>query len=89
MFVILLSLTVYDLKIALYTLISMWVGGRVVDAVIKGPNTNKSVMIISDQSERIAERILHELNRGVTFLQGEGAFSGQQKMVIKLHRQQF
>ena len=39
-------------------------------------------MIISDRSQEIAERIMRELNPGVTYLEGQGAYSGQAKLVI-------
>ncbi|HPZ44374.1 MAG TPA: YitT family protein [Bacillota bacterium] len=80
--VLALSLYYFDLKIAMYTAISMWVGGRVADNVIEGFNRHKSVMIISDRSQEIAERIMRELKRGVTYLEGQGAYSGQAKLVI-------
>ena len=76
------SLYFFDLKIAMYTAISMWVGGKVLDTVIDGFNRHKSVMIVSDKSSEIAERIMRELNRGVTYLEGQGAFSGNAKLVI-------
>jgi uncharacterized membrane-anchored protein YitT (DUF2179 family) len=60
----------------------MWVGGKVTDAVIEGFNHNKSVMIISDKSSEIAGRIMNDLHRGVTYLEGQGAYSGQPKLVI-------
>lgn len=80
--VLLPSLYFFDLKIAMYTAISMWVGGKITDAVIEGFNHNKSVMIISDRSSEIAVRLLHDLHRGVTYLEGQGAYSGQPKRVI-------
>jgi uncharacterized membrane-anchored protein YitT (DUF2179 family) len=80
--VLLPSLYFFDLKIAMYTSISMWVGGKVTDTVIEGFNHNKSVMIISDRSSEIAGRILNDLHRGVTYLEGQGAYSGQPKRVI-------
>lgn len=80
--VLLPSLYFFDLKIAMYTTISMWVGGKVTDAVIEGFNHNKSVMVISDRSPEIADRIMNEMRRGVTYLEGQGAYSGQPKLVI-------
>ncbi|MEG6520564.1 YitT family protein [Desulfotomaculum sp. 1211_IL3151] len=72
----------FDLKIVMYTALSMWVSGKVTDFVIEGINRNKSVTIISDKSEVIAKRIIVELHRGVTLLDGQGGFSGSSKKVI-------
>jgi len=80
--VILISLMFFELKIALYTIVSMWVSGRVTDKVIQGLSSYKSVMIISDENTRIAEHIMEELGRGVTFLEGQGGYTGESKMVI-------
>jgi uncharacterized membrane-anchored protein YitT (DUF2179 family) len=77
-----LSLFFFDLKIALYTFISMWVSGRMVDYVLEGLNRKKSVTIISDKNDIIASRIMEELHRGVTYLVGEGGFTGEKKLVI-------
>jgi uncharacterized membrane-anchored protein YitT (DUF2179 family) len=77
-----LSLFFFDLKIAMYTAISMWVGSKVTDSVVSGINQNKYVTIISEHNTEIAERIMGEMHRGVTYLEGKGAFSGNSKMVI-------
>lgn len=76
------SLFFFDLKIALYTFVSMWVSGRVTDFVIEGLDRKKSVIIISQKNTDIAERILKDIHRGVTYLQGEGGFTGNDKLVI-------
>jgi uncharacterized membrane-anchored protein YitT (DUF2179 family) len=80
--IILASLFFFDPKIILYTIVSMWVGGMVVDRVIDGLNHNKSVTIVSERSRPIADRIMNEVSRGVTFLEGQGAYSGDSKKVI-------
>lgn len=77
-----LFIFIFDIKIVLYTALSMWVSGKVTDFVIDGINRNKSVTIISDNHTLIAKRILQELNRGVTLLDGHGGFSGSSKQVI-------
>lgn len=80
--VILMSLYFFELKIALYTIISMWVSGWVVDQVLKGLSSYKSVTIISDENEEIAELIMVQLHRGVTLLDGHGGYTKESKMVI-------
>ncbi len=80
--VLALSLFFFDLRIALYTFISMWVGSRVTDSVIEGLNRNKTVTIISDRSQEIAERIMKEIDRGATFIDGQGAYTRESKRLI-------
>ena len=73
---------VFDFERALYSLIYVFTVGKVVDSVLTGFNQRKSVMIVSDCHQEIADQILKRLNRGVTFLEGKGAYSGQDKKVI-------
>ena len=72
----------YGLKPAMYTLITMYVAATVLDKVQQGFNVSKSVMIITENEEEAAARILKVLDRGVTFLEGEGAYTGNKKRVL-------
>jgi uncharacterized membrane-anchored protein YitT (DUF2179 family) len=71
-----------DLEKALYSIIYIFVCSRVINLVIKGFSDRKSIMVISDVAEDIAAEVLKHNGRGVTFLQGEGAYSHQKKKVI-------
>lgn len=72
----------FGFKPAMFTLVAMYVGAMTVDKVIAGFNTKKTVLIVTDRSERIAEAVMHEVGRGVTFLKGQGAFSREDKKVV-------
>ncbi len=87
--VILASLFLFDLKIALYTIISMWVCGKVTDKVLQGLSSYKSLVIISNQNDKIAVKIMENLGRGVTFLEGQGGYTRETKMVINCVVNQF
>jgi uncharacterized membrane-anchored protein YitT (DUF2179 family) len=80
--VLAISAFYFNLSITLYTAVSMYVTGKVIDFVLEGLNRNKSIMIVSDKSHEIADKIMKELGRGVTYLEGQGAYSGEQKLVI-------
>ena len=69
-------------QIAMLTLISMFIGANVTDKVVAGFNNKKSIIIVSTYGELIAEAILAEIGRGVTFLKGEGAFTHEDKNVV-------
>ncbi len=76
------SALLFDLTSALYTLIAMFVTSKVIDA-LQNSRGRKTALIISDQPEEIAKQILERLQRGVTYLQGEGAYQhGQRKVVL-------
>jgi uncharacterized membrane-anchored protein YitT (DUF2179 family) len=72
----------FGFKPAMYTLLSMYVLAAVTDKVIGGFNTKKTVMIISEYADEIAEAIMNELGRGVTFFYGQGAFTKDNKKVV-------
>lgn len=67
---------------AMYSLIAYFVAFKTIDIVIEGLDESKSAWIISDQSREIGEAILARLGRGVTYLNGEGAYTGEDKKVI-------
>jgi uncharacterized membrane-anchored protein YitT (DUF2179 family) len=71
-----------NFEAALYSLIFVFTNGKVLDAVLTGFNQKKSVFIISDCHQPIASLILSGLHRGVTYLEGSGGYSGQEKRVI-------
>ncbi len=73
---------IFNLEMALYTLIFSFTCGRVLDAVLTGFNQRKSVLIVSDQAPAISAAILGGLHRGATLLKGTGAYSGDDKPVI-------
>ncbi|MCK6255799.1 YitT family protein [Fictibacillus sp. KIGAM418] len=67
---------------AMYSLIAYYIAFKVIDVTIDGFDQSKSVWIISDEHMRIGEALLARLGRGVTYLNGEGAYSRDDKKVI-------
>lgn len=72
----------YGLNLAMYTLVSMYVTSTVMDKVQQGFGSSKSVMIITDNEQKVADEIIKTLGRGITYLEGEGAYTGNKKRVI-------
>jgi uncharacterized membrane-anchored protein YitT (DUF2179 family) len=58
------------------------VAHKAIDIVIEGFDEAKAVIIVSDNGEEIAEAITARLGRGVTYLEGRGGFSKDQKTVL-------
>ncbi len=73
---------VYSWDRAMYSILAYYVAFKTMDIVIAGLDESKFVWIISDEFREIGDAILHRLGRGVTYLSGEGAFSGDDKKVI-------
>ena len=80
--VVLLAGIVFDIQAALFALISLYVSTKAIDMVIKGWNTEQQIMIISDASSSIADRIMKEMDRGATFLSATGAYTGEKRGMI-------
>ncbi len=67
---------------AMYSLITYFVAFKTIDVVIDGLDQSKSVWIISENYEEIGLAIMDRLGRSMTYLNGEGAFTGDGKKVI-------
>ena len=80
--VILLAGMVFDVQAALFALIALYISTKVIDMVIKGWNTEQQMMIISDSAEEIAARIIDEMDRGATFLEARGAYTGEKRGML-------
>lgn len=73
---------VFTWEQAMYSIIAYYIAYKMIDIVIQGMEESKSVYIISDEIEEIGQTIMDRLGRGVTFLHGEGAYTGNDKKVI-------
>lgn len=80
--VILTGLVFQDISKALYSGVTVFVSGQVVDAVVYRFDYSKVVMIISREHERIAREIGLKLDRGATYLNGQGSFSGNDMKIV-------
>ena len=67
---------------ALYGVVALYLSSFVMDQVLYGMNNSKVAYIISDEHERIAHAIIHDIDRGLTILHGEGGWSGAEKKVL-------
>ena len=80
--VILTGIVFHDVSKALYTGVAAFIVGKVIDAVVYNFDYSKVVLIISTQYQEIAEAIGLKLDRGATFLHGEGSYSGAATKVV-------
>ncbi len=71
-----------DWRIPLYSLIVIFITGKVVDVILEGMSYDKVLFIISDKTEEIREKIVTDLNRGGTLVHGEGMYSGGEKSIV-------
>lgn len=71
-----------NVDVALYAGLVVFINSVLVDVVLYGRDGAKMIFIISDHHERITKRILEEMDIGVTYISGSGAYSGKDKSVI-------
>ena len=82
-FVVILTGIVYrDITSALYTGLAVFVTSQVVDMVVYRFDFSKVALIITKEHEQVAREISDKLERGATFLYGEGSYSGRQTKVV-------
>ena len=73
---------VFTWEQAMYSFLAYFIAFKTIDIVIQGLDESKSVYIISENIEDIGDAIMDRLGRGVTYLHGEGAYTGENKKVI-------
>ncbi len=80
--VILAAGFVFGWKQALYAIVVLYVSGLVSETVLEGPGTVRTALIVTTQAQAISERVVEEMERGVTILQGTGGYTGQDRPVL-------
>ncbi|HEJ7508020.1 TPA: YitT family protein [Staphylococcus aureus] len=82
MIVVAISLTVIPLDKVLVTVISLYIGTKVMEYVIEGLNTKKAMTIISTYPDKLAKAIDEQIGRGLTILNGHGYYTREEKDVL-------
>ena len=67
---------------ALVTVISLYIGTKVMEFVIEGLNTKKAMTIISSKPDEVAKAIDEQVGRGLTILNGHGYYTREEKDVL-------
>ncbi len=73
---------VFGWEKAMYSLITFFIAFKMIDITIDGLEESKSVMIVSEEPEKIAETVMARLGRGVTSLSGKGCYSQEEKSIL-------
>ena len=71
-----------DINKALYSALTLFICGKVLDGVVYGLDYSTVVLIVSEHHETIAHRINEKLHRGVTILNGHGSYTGRDRQVL-------
>lgn len=71
-----------NIMMALYAFVALFLTGRTTDIVLVGTDSSRACFIISEESDKIAEKIMREMDRGLTALHGKGAYTGKSKEIL-------
>lgn len=80
--IVALGMMVFGVRIGLYSIVAVVITTKLMDRILDGLKFAKLLYIVSDQTTRIADGILSEIERGVTSLQAKGMYSGEDKQVL-------
>ncbi|MBW6463746.1 MAG: YitT family protein [Firmicutes bacterium] len=80
--VLALAVFVFGSEAAMYAALSLFVSVKVIDAILEGLGLAKSVIIITCCGEKINEKLIYELGRGVTWLEGSGGYTREAREVL-------
>ena len=76
------SIAFRSMESAMYGIISLYISTLVMDGVLYGMDQSKVAYIITANPRAITDEIDRQMDRGVTYLHGEGSFSGEEKLVL-------
>lgn len=83
MIIIVLNILFFkEIEIGLYSVIAIYLYGKVIDIVFEGVDYTKLLFIISEKNEQISKEIEKKVKRGVTGLYGKGMYSNINKLVL-------
>jgi uncharacterized membrane-anchored protein YitT (DUF2179 family) len=82
LFIYLAAGKVFGWESAMYSILTYFVASKVIDTVIEGFNSSKSVRIISDEAGAIGNALIDRLDISITYLKGVGGYSGLDKDII-------
>jgi uncharacterized membrane-anchored protein YitT (DUF2179 family) len=73
---------IFGWKEALYAMITLYVSGLVSETVLEGGGTVRTAMIVTNKPEDVSTRVIEDLERGVTYLEGRGGYTGNSRPVL-------
>jgi uncharacterized membrane-anchored protein YitT (DUF2179 family) len=81
--VVLIAVFIFgDIEIALYSAITLFVAGKVIDAIMQGVDFAKIILIITDRQKDVLDELTRNLGRGVTEMPARGGFTGKDKSML-------
>lgn len=80
--IVIVGAIIFGIPRALYTLLSIFIQGAVLDRVLRGLNSKKLMLIITKESQNIIDFVIEDMNRGVTSIPIEGEYTHMKKKML-------
>lgn len=71
-----------DWRLPMYSWILIFIEGKVIDLVVEGATVHKTLMIVSEETEKVRNLIINEINRGATIIEARGGYKGDSRQII-------
>ena len=71
-----------DIRLPIYSVIIIYIEGKVIDLVVEGMKSYKTMFIITDNTEAVRDYIINDLRRGGTCLTGTGLYQGNERKML-------
>lgn len=77
-----LGTLINSLTLAVYTLISLYISSSVLNIILDGLDRKKMLLIVTEMGRECADAMIANSRRGITMIDGEGAYAGKEKNVL-------
>lgn len=71
-----------DIRLPIYSIIIIFIEGKVIDLVVDGMKSYKTMFIVTDEVEAVRSYILNDLKRGGTLIAGKGLYQGNERNMV-------
>ena len=80
--IILSGVAIFGIYSGLYAAVAVYISTKVMDYIMSGGKACKQVMVISDKYKEISYHIINNIKRGVTIIDGQGMYTGEEKKIL-------
>ena len=80
--IIIAGMFLFGISVSIYAVLAVFLSSKVMDSILSGLKVGKQIWVISDKYQEISKKILGEVARGVTCLEGRGMYSGKERNIL-------
>lgn len=80
--VVVCGAVIFGISSAIYACMAVYISSKIMDSILEGGKFAKSIFVISEKYEQIGEKILQDLERGVTIIDAAGMYSGTEYKML-------